>query len=119
MRINYDEVIEVERLKRQSNRPGISRSNGYAVALEDEWFWFPAIEPAYAFGRAGRMSAQVGSWGLFEAATEARWSDGLRRDVLTLYVRCSGAPRDVETDRRLLTAFVDGVDPCSSYWRRR
>lgn len=118
MRITYISVIEVERLKQPYEAVGLSRSNGYAVMLENEWFWFSALEPAYAFGRAGRMSAQVGSWGLFEAATEARYDDRLGRDVFTLYyVSASVVSGDSATDRRVLAAFVSGVDPRSSQWR--
>ena len=95
----------------------ISRHNGWAVELEDDWFWFPAIEPAYVFGRAGRMSAQVGSWALCEAATEARWDDKLERDVLSLYfLDGSVVSRDPVTDRRLLAGFASEVDPNSSHW---
>lgn len=118
MRVRYDEIVEVEQLKGPYNGLAISRLNGYAVELQGEWFWFPAIEPAYAFGRAGRMSAQVGSWAVYEAATEARWDDRLARDVFSLYfVGASIVSGDPATDRQLLAAFVSGVDPRSSHWR--
>jgi hypothetical protein len=118
VRVTYDEVIEVDGLKKPRNGAGISRLNGYAVELEGQWFWFPSVEPAYAFGRAGRMSAQVGSWDIREAATEARWDEKLARDVFRLYiVTARSVPRDPATDRRLLAAFASGVDPRSSHWR--
>lgn len=118
MRITYSKVVKVDRLKQPYEGLGLSRSNGYAVMLEDEWFWFPALEPAYTFGRAGRMSAQVGSWGLFKAATEVRWDDVLRRDIFTLYyVGDSVVSRDPVTDRQILAMFASGVNSRSSHWR--
>lgn len=117
MRVKYDRIVDVERLKRQSNRLNLTRLNGYAVELEGQWFWFPAIEPAYAFGRAGRMSAQVGSWGVVEAATETRYDASLDRDVFTLYIRTGGhIARAADNDRELLGRFAAGVDSRSSHW---
>ncbi|QPE04761.1 hypothetical protein IT882_00950 [Microbacterium schleiferi] len=86
MRVDYDEVVQVERLERPMSAPHIERANGFAVRLEDQWFWFSGLEAAYTFGRAGRMSIQVRNWDLVEAATEARFDHPLRRDVFTLYV---------------------------------
>lgn len=117
MRVTYDEVVPVERLKRPISSPHLERANGFAVRLEDEWFWFSALEPAYTFGRAGRMSVQVRNWDLVEAATEARFDNTLGRDVFTLYiVEGAGVERDAATDRRVIHRFADGVNPRSSHW---
>lgn len=117
MRVKYDRIVHVDRLKSRLNRLGITRLNGYAVDLEGHWFWFPAVEPAYAFGRAGRMSAQVGSWGIVEAATEARYDHSLDRDVFTLYIRKGGyVSRDADNDRELIIRFAAGIDSRSSHW---
>jgi|GEM_PF-2545558 len=120
MRVKYDHIINVDRLKRQLDTPGLERINGYAVLLENEWFWFPAVEPAYAFGRAGRMSVQVGSWRIVEAATEVRFDYSLGRDVHSLYLLEGGAvSRDADNDRDLIRGFAAGVDASSSHWTRR
>lgn len=117
MRVNYDEIVQVERLKRPMSAPQLERANGFAVRLEDQWFWFSGLEPAYTFGRAGRMSIQVRNWDLVEAATEARFDHGLGRDVFTLYiVDASGVEGDDATDRKLIRRFADGVNPRSSHW---
>jgi len=117
MRVEYDNIIQVERLKRRISAPQIHRANGYAVRLEDQWFWFPGLVPAYTFGRAGRMSIQVGTWELVEAATEARYDRKLGRDVLSLYVLdAAGVQNDDATDRALIRGFADGVNPRSSHW---
>lgn len=117
MRVDYDEVVQVERLKRPMSAPHLERANGFAVRLEDQWFWFSGLEPAYTFGRAGRMSIQVRNWDLAEAATEARFDHTLGRDVFTLYVvDATRVERDHDTDRKLIRRFADGVNPRSSHW---
>ena len=117
MRVDYDEVVQVERLERPMSAPHIERANGFAVRLEDQWLWFSGLEAAYTFGRAGRMSIQVRNWDLVEAATEARFDHPLRRDVFTLYVvEGAGVQRDADTDRKLIRRFADGVNPRSSHW---
>lgn len=58
---------------------------------------------------AARMSIQVRSWDLVEAATEARFDHALGRDVFTLYVvEGAGVQRDADTDRKLIRRFADG-----------
>lgn len=117
MRVVYDEIIEVEKLRRPMSAPQLERANGFAVRLEDQWFWFSGLEPAYTFGRAGRMSIQVRSWDLVEAATEARFDRNLGRDVLSLYiVISSGVERNPQTDYDLIRRFAKGVSPESSHW---
>lgn len=119
MRVTYDHIVNVSTLKRPITLPHLERANGYAVQLESVWFWFPAIEPAYAFGRAGRMSAQVGSYAVIAAATEVRFDPKLDRDVRTLYLLSDGmVDRGAKNDRELLARFVDGVDSRSSHWTR-
>ena len=113
----YDEVVYVDRLKRPIHTYEMTRTNGYAVLLESVWFWFPSAEPAYTFGRAGRMSAQVGSWGIQEAAHEVRWDSKRNRDVVNLYlVHDGGVERSPESDQTLIGGFLDGLDPRSSHW---
>lgn len=117
MRVEYDEVVQVERLQRPMSAPHLERANGFAVRLEDQWFWFSGVEAAYTFGRAGRMSIQVRSWDLLEAATEARFDRALGRDVFTLYVVDEeGADRDDDLDRKLNRRFADYVNLRSSHW---
>ncbi|MEU1752664.1 hypothetical protein ABZ436_08435 [Micromonospora matsumotoense] len=40
---------------------------GYAVGF-GQWFFFPALEPAIAFGRAAHMSIDCTGYGVYEAA---------------------------------------------------
>lgn len=117
MRVDYDEIVQVQQLKRPMSAPHLERANGFAVRLEDQWFWFSGLEPAYTFGRAGRMSIQVRNWDLVEAATEARFDRTLGREVFTLYVvDADGVGRDDDTCRRLIRGLGDDVHPRSSHW---
>ena len=63
------------------------------------------------------MSAQVGSWGIQEAAHEVRWDSKCNRDVVTLYlVHDVGVERSPASDQTLIGGFLDGLDPRSSHW---
>lgn len=117
MRNQYDLVAWVSELKRPYHSGGLIRERGYAVSLEGAWFYFPALEPAYAFGRAGRMSLQVGSWGIVEAVTEAK-AKPRGGDTRTLYLLEGSSVRnhDPVWERELLHRFANGVRPDSSHW---
>ncbi len=45
---------------------------GYAVGV-GSWFFFTAIEPAVAFGRAARMSYECRAYAVHDAAYETRY----------------------------------------------
>lgn len=117
MRNQYDEVVHVQQLQRPMSAPRLERANGYAVRLENQWFWFSGLEPAYTFGRAARMSIQVRDWDLLEAATESRFDEGLQREVLTLYVVVPKQAKDRPIGgRATIRRFAAGSTPDSSNW---
>ncbi|WP_426302959.1 hypothetical protein [Arthrobacter sp. R-11] len=120
MRNEYDVVVEVPTLKGEYHSDRLVRERGYAVNLDGAWYFFSALEPAYAFGRAGRMSLQVGSWTIVDAVTEVRF-DGLERgDVRTLYLLKDASLRDhdAERDHEVLRRFADGVRANSAHWHK-
>ena len=87
------------------------------MRLENQWFWFSGLEPAYTFGRAARMSIQVRDWDLVEAATESRFDEGMQRDVLTLYVVVPEQPQDRPSGGpATIRRFTEGLTPDSSNW---
>jgi hypothetical protein len=114
----YDAITWISSLRPNYHSDGLIRHRGYAVNLEGTWFFFLAIEPAYAFARAGRMSLQVGSSSIVEAVTEVRYDSKHRRDIRTLFLLKGGhTPRhDPGSDRKLLQRFADGVQTNSSHW---
>lgn len=117
MRVEYDRVVFVERLHKPLSTPLLERADGWAVRLEDQWFWFSTLEPASIFGRAARKSIQVRNWDLVRAATEARFEPELDRDVFTLYVLDDrSAARRAFKDREMLRREREEPDIKSSHW---
>ncbi|WP_194384366.1 hypothetical protein [Microbacterium luteum] len=117
MRVEYDRVVFVKHLLRPISTPRLERADGWAVRLEDQWFWFSTLEPASTFGRSGRKSIQVRNWDLVRAVTEARFDDELHREVFTLYVLDErGAARRALEDRELMRRERDEPDIRSSHW---
>lgn len=117
MRVEYDEIVIVDRLQRPESTPTVERANGFAVRLGEQWFWFSDLEAAYTFGRAGRTSIQVRSWNLVEAATEARFDRDRGREVFTLYVRDhSGVEAGLGNGREIIRRFADSASPQSAHW---
>jgi hypothetical protein len=114
------ETLEyVDRLKAQIFLEGKVRYRGYAVDLGDgRWYFFQALEPAYAFARAGRMAATVSSFAIHEATREIVFDPETGRDEVTLQVlRC---PIDVrEHDRDLVLAFATGLEEDRWQWPPR
>ena len=111
------ETLEyVDRLKTQIFLQGRVRYRGYAVDLGDrQWYFFRALEPAYAFARAGRMAATVSSFAIHEATREVVFNPetGLQEVTLQL-LQC---PIDVhERDRDLVLAFATGMEENHSQW---
>lgn len=117
MRVEYDRVVFVERLHTPLSTPRLERADGWAVRLEDQWFWFSTLEPASTFGRAARKSIQVRNWDLVRAATEARFAPDLDREVFTLYVLDEdSAACKALTNRELLRREREDPEIKSSHW---
>jgi hypothetical protein len=113
--VDYEDVVEVDRLPRQVTSDGLGVRHGYAARIgEGLWFFFDALLPALAFGRAARMSVQCSSYDVWRAADQVRYHPG-RGDVRTLYV--TGATLDrAPGEKEQLQRWADGIDPTSAHW---
>lgn len=91
---------------------------GYAVAF-GQWFFFPALEPAIAFGRAARMSTECHWYGVYEAAAELRYCADHRRDERVLLITGHSLHRSSDAELDLLKRFVQGAkeNPHCPHWR--
>jgi hypothetical protein len=122
---NYDHLhgTTAERLPRARRTDSRVVTRGYAVGmsgfLPQFWVFFDRIEPAYAFGRAGRMAptGDITSYGVYEAAHEVRWDEGQVRDVRTLHVATDTSLREHADDKDLLTRWLRGTAPQSAYYQ--
>jgi hypothetical protein len=112
---HYDHVHSVESLPRARHTDIHEIVSGYAVGmggpLPQTWVFFKDIEPAIVFGRAARMSDEVSTYGVYEAAREVRYTEHLRRDTRTLLVNFDADIRDHETERPHLERWVQGCSP--------
>lgn len=121
---NYDHIhcTPGGRLPRKYRSDSLVISPGYAVGLAGKipqiWVFFDYLEPAYAFARAGRMSAvDFTCCGIYAAACEVRWSESLDRDIRTLHIALeTEVHRGEPGERDLLTRWVQGTSPKSSYY---
>lgn len=94
-------------------------SRGYAVVtggghLDDLWLFFSHLEPAYAYGRAARMSEFITSWDVFPAAFETQFDAARGTDTEHLLVDDRTSLRD--RGDGLLAAWVKNVRSDSSHW---
>lgn len=93
---------------------------GYAVELAGQglartWVFFADLEPALVFGRAGRMSSDISSYGVHRAAQEHRYIEG-RGDVVTLYVDAGNLDRG-EDEAQAFRRWLAGTSRESSHYR--
>ncbi|MEV5768732.1 hypothetical protein AB0L34_29775 [Micromonospora sp. NPDC052213] len=112
----YFAAVACEELPREVLRDDRSVTRGYAVGF-GQWFFFPAIEPALAFGRAARMSVDCPAYGVYEAARELQFCHrhGVDERVLLLTGESvDRRPGEVEHLKR----FVQGVkeNAWSAHW---
>jgi hypothetical protein len=87
---------------------------GYAVHLGEWWWFFSYLEPALAFGRAGRASLEVHSYGVGRAVFEIRHIAGARQQKV-LWVSSEGLDREPDERARLM-AWVEGIKAGSAGW---
>lgn len=92
-------------------RPGFGVGFGH-------WFFFDALEPALAFGRAARMSADCHGYGVYAAAVEIMFCGRHRTDERVLLLTGDNLERR-DDEVEALKRFVQGVKehPWSSHWR--
>ncbi|WP_211787787.1 hypothetical protein [Prauserella muralis] len=117
---DYYAVSACSDLPRECHREDHVIQRGAAVGF-GRWFFFPATEPALAFGRAARMSLDCTSgYGVYAAAHEIKFCERHGADECVLLVDITGgdlARREDEVEA--LKRFVQAVKeyPWSSMWR--
>jgi hypothetical protein len=112
----YVVAAACDTLPQEVHRDGHIVCHGYAVGF-GEWMFFPAIEPAVAFGRAARMSLDCHGWGVYEAAQERCYCERHHQDEVVLLILISKEfDQDAEVDQ--MKRFVQSVKehPWSSHW---
>ena len=105
----------VDSLPAESNAYDSFTERGWAVGF-GQWYFFWAIEPAIAFGRAARMSVDCRGYGVYEAAYLHQECLDHGTEHVLLLARHS---RDREDDEvEVLKRFVQGVkeNPDSAHW---
>lgn len=124
---NYDHIhrVSAAQLPRACRSDGRVTTRGYAVGmggrLPQIWVFFSDLEPAYAFGRAGRMAStgDVTGFGVFEAVNEVRWTeddDGFGRDIRTLHLALDNSLNEHVNDQELLGQWIRGTVSRSAYF---
>lgn len=112
----YHAAVSCDPLPREVRRDDHRITRGYAVGV-GQWFFFPGIEPALAFGRAARMSFDCSAYGVYEAAHELQFCYRHNVDERVLLLagdNLDRKPGEVEHLKR----FVQGVKeaPWSAHW---
>lgn len=116
-------ILDVKdgKLPNRVYRDGRTVSKGYAVDFGGRWVFFHALEPAYVFARAGRMSeTRPAVMDLRVAAFEVRFCEGHGDHVIIHLTNERVDHRGeagADAERALLQRFVDGVSPTSAHWR--
>lgn len=113
----YLAAVRCEVLPRKLLRDDHVIRRGYGVGF-GQWFFFDAIEPAIAFGRAARMSLDCHAYGVYEAAHEMLLCRIHRQDERVLLLTGDNLDRK-DGEVELLKRFAQGVKehPWSSHWR--
>ena len=114
----YYAASEINELPRAVRRDDHVITHGYAVGF-GQWFFFLALEPAVAFGRAARMSTDCPSYGVYEAAAESLYCGTHRTDERVLLVDFDAGVDRSADEVETLKRFVQGVKehPWSAHWR--
>lgn len=112
----YRAAVEVDALPQELHRDDHVVHHGYAVGI-GQWFFFPAIEPALAFGRAARMSLDCPAYGVHKAAREILFCERHGEDEVVLLLTGDRVDRK-DGEVQLLRRFVQGVEehPKSAHW---
>lgn len=114
----YFAAVTVDALPRRVYRDHLHIAHGYAAGI-GAWYFFPALEPALAFGRAARMSVDCSGYGVYAAALEVAHCLAHGDERVLLVTGMFG----VSLDRRPgeadhLARFAESVrqHPDSSHW---
>lgn len=121
---NYDHIHRARagQLPHAARTDSHQVTRGYAVGmsgrLPQAWVFFDHLEPAVAFGRAGRQSGMdIASYGVYEAAHELLYDDDLVRDVSILHIDLEADLRDHQSERPILERWLRGTHPGSAYFQ--
>lgn len=105
----YYAVVEVDSLPSARRGDDHYITRGFAVNIQTgaPWFFFKALPPALAFGRAARMSANCSGYGVVDAAYETQFCDDHMDETVLMIGPGMYDRRDDELDQ--LKLFVQGV----------
>ena len=111
-------AVRVEQLPPAVRHEDRVVDRGYAVGF-GQWFFFPAIEPAIAFGRAAQMSTECQGYGVYEAAVELLYCRSHGCDERVLLISGPGLHRNRDAEIDVLKRFVQAVkeNPHRPHWR--
>ncbi|WP_333744056.1 hypothetical protein [Streptomyces ardesiacus] len=121
---NYDHIHAVRALPDDDHEDPHLVLHGWATGLSSEsvpglrqtWVFFEHLEPAFVFGRAGRMSVHdITSYGVYRAAREVRFDYDTGRQVATLYITGLALDRQAGEDKHF-SRWTQGVQPDSAYY---
>lgn len=112
----YLAVAAVSELPAGSDSEAHRIVQGFAVFV-GQWWYFPALEPASAFGRSARMSTECSSYGLYPAARELRYCRSHGDEVVLLVNTSENLRGAVEDDAIARFALEIAREPKSSHWR--
>jgi len=113
---DYLAAVDCDVLPRRLSREDHIVRHGYGVGF-GRWFFFEALEPALAFGRAARMSVDCQGYGVYAAAHEILFCDRHNADERVLLLTGDNLDRR-DDEVEILKRFVQGVKehPWSSHW---
>ena len=111
-----------EHLPRRTTRDDLIRTPGYVVLAGDpsrpSVHFFEALEPAFIYGRAARMSYQCSGYSIHQATHELVFNRATHRDQERIYYNNQRdfAEADAATEAKLVRRFADRLDHTSSHW---
>jgi hypothetical protein len=114
----FHACVRVEQLPQALHNGDHAIYRGYAVGF-GQWFFFPALEPAIAFGRSARMSTECPSYAIYMAAAELQFCQRHQRDERVLLITGHSLHRRVGNEVDVLKRFVQAVkeNPYTPHWR--
>lgn len=118
----YDHIHQAQRLPRARYSKDHIIALGHAVGMAgprhpQTWTFFTDVEPALAFGRAGRMAADISSYGVYPAAQDIRFDRWTGSDVVVLLIGPEPSLGRQNDEPALLQRWVQGCHPSSAHFR--